>query len=248
MKNIFSLAGKKILVTGASSGIGRQIAITAAQMGAAVIITGRNSERLQETNAMMASGAECIIADLTNEDQIRNLVAQLPKLNGIVFCAGVVEYIPAKFINAEKLNTVFAVNFNSQVLLTQQLIKNKKLEQACSLVYISSISALIGVPATAMYAASKAALNSFVKVIASELAGQKIRANSISPGLVKTPLLAGAAEGNLSADTFAAAEKQYPLGLGEPQDVAGASVFLLSDAAKWITGTTLVMDGGFTLQ
>jgi len=248
MENIFSLAGKKILVTGASSGIGRQIAITATQMGAAVIITGRNKERLQETAAMMGSGAECIIADLCNEDEVRNLVSQLPKLNGAVFCAGVVEYIPAKFINAEKLSQVFSVNFNSPVLLTQQLIKTKKIEQASSLVYISSISSLIGVPATGMYAASKAALNSFVKVIASELAGQKIRANSICPGLVKTPLLAGAAETNLSAETFTAAEKQYPLGLGEPSDVAGASVFLLSDAARWITGTALVMDGGFTLQ
>lgn len=248
MEHIFSLTRKTVLVTGASSGIGRQIAVTAAQMGAAVIITGRNKERLQETRAMIPSGADCVIADLTNEDDISSLVNQLPKLNGIVFCAGVVEYIPAKFINAEKLNNVFAVNFNSQVMLTQQLIKNKKLEQASSLVYISSISALIGVPATGMYAASKAALNGFVKVIASELAGQKIRANAVCPGLVKTPLLTGAAESNLSADTFAAAEKQYPLGLGEPQDVAGAAVFLLSDAAKWITGTAMVLDGGFTLQ
>jgi NAD(P)-dependent dehydrogenase (short-subunit alcohol dehydrogenase family) len=248
MENIFSLFGKTILVTGASSGIGRQIAITAAQMGAHVIITGRNSERLQETKSMISSNTVSIVADLTKEEDLRSLVNEMPKLNGVVFCAGVVEYIPAKFISAEKLNTVFSINFNSQVLLTQQLIKSKKLEQASSLVYISSISSLIGVPATAMYAASKAALNSFVKVIAAELAGQKIRANAICPGLVKTPLLAGAAESNLSADTFTAAEKQYPLGLGEPQDVAGASIFLLSDAAKWMTGTAMVIDGGFTLQ
>jgi NAD(P)-dependent dehydrogenase (short-subunit alcohol dehydrogenase family) len=248
MENIFSLFGKTILVTGASSGIGRQIAITAAQMGAHVIITGRNSERLQETKSMIDSNTVSMVADLTKEEDLRNLVNEMPKLNGVVFCAGVVEYIPAKFISAEKLNTVFSINFNSQVMLTQQLIKSKKLEQPSSLVYISSISSLIGVPATAMYAASKAALNSFVKVIAAELAGQKMRANAICPGLVKTPLLAGAAESNLSADTFTAAEKQYPLGLGEPQDVAGASIFLLSDAAKWITGTAIVIDGGFTLQ
>lgn len=247
MENIFSLTGKTILITGASSGIGRQIAITVSQMGAAVIITGRNSERLQETQSMMPAGAKCITADLTNEPDIRNLVNELPKINGAVFCAGVVEYIPVKFINSEKLNNVFSVNFNSQVLLTQQLIKNKKLEQSASLVYISSISSLIGVPATALYAASKAALNSFVKVMAAELAGQKIRANVICPGLVKTALLTTAAETNLSAETFSAAEKDYPLGLGEAEDVAGPAVFLLSDASKWITGTSLVADGGFTL-
>lgn len=247
MENIFSLTGKTILITGASSGIGRQIAITVSEMGAAVIITGRNSERLSQTQSMMPSGAVCITADLTNETDIRSLVNELPKINGAVFCAGVVEYIPVKFINAEKLNTVFSVNFNSQVLLTQHLIKNKKLEQSASLVYISSISSLIGVPATALYAASKAALNSFVKVMAAELAGQKIRANVICPGLVTTALLTNAAEANLSAETFSAAAKDYPLGLGEPEDVAGPAAFLLSDASKWITGTSLVADGGFTL-
>ncbi len=248
MENIFSLSNKVILVTGASSGIGRQIAITAVQMGATVIITGRNTERLEETRGMIDAGAKCIIADITKEEDIRSLVNELPKIDGAVFCAGVVEYIPAKFITAEKLDNVFSVNFNSQVLLTQQLIKNKKLEQASSLVYISSISSLMGVPATAMYAASKAALNSFVRVIASELAPQKIRANAICPGLVKTPLLATAAETNLSAETFSQAEKNYPLGLGEPEDVAAAAVFLLSNAAKWITGTSIITDGGFTLQ
>ena len=196
---------------------------------------------------MMPAGALCITADLTNDTEIRTMVSGLPKINGAVLCAGVAEYIPVKFITSEKLHQVFSINFNSQVLLTQQLIKNKKLEQAASLVYISSISSLMGVPATALYAASKAALNSFVKVTAAELAGQKIRANAICPGLVKTALLTNAAASNLSEETFSAAEKDYPLGLGEPSDVAGPAAFLLSDAAKWITGTALVADGGFTL-
>ena len=248
MQNIFTLSGKTILVTGASSGIGRQIAVAAASMGASVIITGRNAERLQQTKELTGTDAGMLIADLSAEADIRMLATETPKLNGVVFCAGVVEYIPARFITTEKLSNVFSVNFNSQVLLTQQLIKNKKLEPGASLLYVSSISSMIGVPATAMYAASKAALNAYVRVIASELAGQKIRANAICPGLVKTPLLDGAAASNLSAETFAAAEKQYPLGLGEPQDVAAATVFLLSDAARWITGTSLVIDGGLTLQ
>ncbi len=248
MENIFSLSGKKILITGASSGIGRQIAITAAQMGAGVIISGRDKERLTGTKDMIASGAEIFVADLTKEEDIINLINDLPQLDGVVFSAGVIEYVPAKYINAEKLNKIFSINFNSPVLLTRQLIKNKKLEQGASLVYVSSISSMIGVPATGMYAASKAALNSFVKVVATELAGQKIRANSICPGLVKTPLLAGAAQKNISADSFTEAEKNYPLGLGEPQDVAAAAAFLLSGAARWITGTAMVIDGGFTLQ
>jgi len=245
MDNLFDIEYKKILVTGASSGIGKEIAIKLNALGADVIITGRNEERLEETKNDLAfhlgTPVEAYPCDLSKEDEIKNLVSLLPQLDGVVFCAGVVEYYPIKFINAEKINNIFSVNLNSQILLTQQLVKNKKIKPNGSLVYISSIASKIGVAGTALYAASKAGLNGFVKVTASELANQKIRANSICPGIIQTPMTEKAQNVN---DDLA---KDYPLGLGKTIDVVGPCIFLLSDASKWITGTELILDGGLTL-
>ena len=245
MNNLFDIKYKNILVTGASSGIGREIATNLNALGANVIITGRNEERLNETRDLMVyylgTPVETYPCDLSKEDEIKKLVTSLPQLDGVVFCAGVVEYYPIKFINTEKINNIFSVNLNSQILLTQQLVKNKKLKPNGSLVYISSIASKIGVAGTALYTASKAGLNGFVKVTASELAGQKIRANSICPGIIQTPMTEKAQ--NVNDDLG----KDYPLGLGETIDVVGPCIFLLSNASKWITGTELILDGGLTL-
>jgi NAD(P)-dependent dehydrogenase (short-subunit alcohol dehydrogenase family) len=245
MDNLFDIEYKNILVTGASSGIGKEIAIKLNALGANVIITGRNEDRLNETRDSMVYHlgipVETYACDLSKEDEIKKMVTELPQLDGVVFCAGVVEYYPIRFINAEKINNIFSVNLNSQILLTQQLVKNKKLKQNGSLVYISSIASKIGVAGTALYAASKAGLNGFVKVTASELANQKIRANSICPGIIQTPMTEKAQ--NVNNDLA----KDYPLGLGETIDVVGPCIFLLSDASKWITGTELILDGGLTL-
>lgn len=243
MTDLFSINEKYILITGASSGIGREIAIQCSQGGARVIITGRDQARLEETRSLMSGGEHSIIAcDLAEEQNIQELVKQLPELNGVVFCAGVIEYNPVRFVNGNKIRNTFAVNFDSQVLLTQQLIKQKKLKNSSSLVYVSSIASLLGVAGTAMYAASKASLNAFVRVTASELAPQKIRANSICPGIVITPM------GEHAQDMSEDLAKDYPLGLGQPVDVAAPCIFFLSEASKWITGTELVMDGGLTLK
>jgi NAD(P)-dependent dehydrogenase (short-subunit alcohol dehydrogenase family) len=242
MNNLFDIKNKNILITGASSGIGREIAINLNTLGANVIITGRNDQRLNETkDYLVYSPIESYSCDLSKEDEIKKLVTSLPQLDGVVFCAGVVEYYPIKFINTEKINNIFSVNLNSQILLTQQLIKNKKLKPNGSLVYISSIASKIGVTGTALYAASKAGLNGFVKVTASELSGQKIRANSICPGIIQTPMTEKAQ--NVNDDLG----KDYPLGLGETIDVVGPCIFLLSNASKWITGTEIILDGGLTL-
>ena len=245
MNNLFDIEYKNILVTGASSGIGKEIAIKLNALGANIIITGRNEERLNETRDLLiyhlGIPAESYPCDLSKEDDIRKMVTELPQLDGVVFCAGVVEYYPIKFINAEKINNIFSVNHNSQIILTQQLTKNKKLKPNGSLVYISSIASKIGVAGTSLYAASKAGLNGFVKVAASELSNQKIRANSICPGIIQTPMTEKAQNVN---DDLA---KDYPLGLGETIDVVGPCIFLLSDASKWITGTELILDGGLTL-
>ena len=247
MNNIFSLENKTVLITGASSGIGRQIAITASEMGAIVIITGRDSKKLDESKSLIPGKAICITADLAKEADIIKLVNELPKLNGVVFCAGVVDYSPVKFINEQKITEVFSVNFNGQALLTKHLLKNRKIEKAASLVYISSVSSKLGVAATALYAASKAALNAFAKVTASECAGQQIRSNSISPGIVITPMSGKAVEA-VSAESMASAAAEYPLGYGSPADVAGLVIYLLSDSSRWMTGSEIVMDGGLTLK
>ena len=245
--NLFDLAGKTILITGASSGIGREIAIQVAQHGGRVVITGRNSDRLQETAQAMGSDTTIIAAELTDTEQAITLVKQLPQLDGVVCCAGAAEYTPVKFVNTDKIRTLFAINFDSQVVLTQQLLKQKKLNKKASLVYVSSISSQIGVAGTTVYAASKAALNSFVKVLATEVAGQQMRANSICPGLIRTPMLDRATD-VVSQETIDANEKKYPLGLGTPTDVAGPTIFLLSDAARWVTGTNMILDGGLTVE
>lgn len=240
--NLFNIKGKNILVTGASSGIGKEIAIQCSKAEANVIITGRDIERLEETSRYCYSSITIIPCDLKTPSNIFELIQQLPQLDGIVFCAGIVEYIPTKFINENKIKNIFSINFDSQVILTQQLLKYKKLNNYSSLVYISSIASKLGVAGTAMYASSKAALNAFMKVTASELAPQKIRANAICPGIVVTPM--GEKAQSMSTDI----SKDYPLGLGQPIDIAGPSIFLLSDASKWITGVELVVDGGLILK
>lgn len=243
---LFSLQEKHILVTGASSGIGKAIALCLSKQGAKLIITGRNASRLQETfNALEGSAHVQCISDVTDKTSLEALVTSLPPLQGVVFCAGVIDYMPAKQINAEAMQHVMETNFNSQILLYQALHLQKKLSKGASLVFISSVSAQTAVPATLSYAASKAALNAGVRVLASELAKFKIRVNSVSPGLVETPLLA---HENMDADSLKQNEANYPLGLGKPEDVAYTVCFLLSDEARWITGIDMVIDGGYLLH
>lgn len=242
MTDLFNIEGKTILITGASSGLGKEIAIKCSEKGAQLIITGRDKDKLADTHNQLKGTNQSITCDLSEEVNIVELVKELPPLDGVIFCAGVIEYNPVKFINSAKIKNTFAINFDSQALLTQQLIKHKKLKSQSSLVYVSSIASKIGVPGTALYAASKASLNAFVKVTASELAGQKIRANSICPGIVVTPM------GEHAQDMSNDLEKDYPLGLGQPIDVVGPCIFFLSDASKWITGSELIMDGGLTLK
>lgn len=243
--NLFNIAGKTILITGASSGLGKEIAIQCSKAGANVIITGRNQEKLQETFSQLdsKSNASIFVCDLSIEENITNLVKLIDiTLDGVVFCAGAIEYLPIKFLNKNKISNTFSINFDSQVILTQQLIKHKKLNNSASLVYISSIASKLGISGTAMYASSKSALNAFVKVISSELATQKIRANSICPGIIVTPM------GEKAQNASDNIEKEYPLGLGNPIDIVGPCIFYLSEASKWITGSELIMDGGLTLK
>lgn len=239
--NLFDLKDKVLLITGASSGLGKELAIQCAKLGAKVIITGRDKDRLKLTSSQSDNIYLSIPSDLSLEEDITKLIQSLPTLDGVIFCAGVVDYAPVKLINSNRINNIMSINFNSQVLLTQQLIKQKKLNCNSSLVYISSIASKIGVAGTAIYAASKSALNAFVKVTATELSSQNIRVNSICPGIILTPM--GEKAQNMNENVH----KDYPLGLGEPQDIVGPCVFLLSEAGRWVTGTELILDGGLTL-
>jgi NAD(P)-dependent dehydrogenase (short-subunit alcohol dehydrogenase family) len=243
--NAFDLTGKIILVTGASSGLGRQCAITASDHGATVFITGRNQKRLLETyDQLSGTGHHWLLADLTLEMDIANLMREIPQLNGVVYSTGISDLSPARYIKREDISKTFDISFNASVLLTSQLLAKKKLEKnACSLVFISTISTRYPFVGGAMYISAKAALESYAKVLALELAPKGIRSNSISPAFVRTPMLDDTAE-KYSEEAVKKIEEQQLLGLGEPEDVANVVVFFLSDASKWITASNLIVGGG----
>ncbi len=248
MYNPFSLEEKTILVTGASSGIGRAIAIECAKMGAVVFLSARNEARLRETLAQMpGEGHQLIVADLTQEDDIKSLVEQLPQMDGVICAAGISALKPIQVVSEKDIQAIFDTNYKAPVLLTKLLTKKRKLNAEASLVYISSISGN-GNTATALslYGSSKSALSSFTKYAALELAGRKIRCNTICPGRIETQLLQNQ---TMSAEDIEKDIAKYPLHrYGKPEEVAQAAVYLLSDATKWITGTSIVIDGGRTLN
>lgn len=240
------LEGKHILVTGASSGMGRVFSQMIAEEGAIVSLLARDRNRLKSTlSSLMGTGHDFFICDLTDNEQIKKVVSDMRPYDGIVFCAGVNEYVPLKFIKQEKIDRIFQTNYFSEILLTQILLKKKLINKNASLVYISSLSSVLGVPGTLLYASSKAALNSAVRVIAAELAPQGIRANAICPGIVRTEMLSGT---NIDEESFSKQEVDYPLGLGMPEDVGNAVIFHLSDTSRWLTGNSMIIDGGYSLR
>ncbi len=243
--NPFSLEGKTILVTGASSGIGRSTAIECSKMGGKIILNGRNLERLNEvlTN-LEGEGHKILSADVTRQDDLDYLVNVCPLLNGVVMCAGITKMLPTKLIKRDDINTIFETNIASSILLASGLLKKKKINPSSSFVFISSIASQNASVGNGIYAASKGALNSFVKVLALETANRNIRANCILPGIVKTSMNE---EGMKNGD-YDDLAKKYPLGFGNPENIAKGVVFLLSDASSWITGTNIVVDGGYSLN
>ena len=245
MQTPFHLTNKTILITGASSGIGRQAAIDCAVMGAHIIITARDAKRLDDTYQLLSGNGHHIAAcDLLDEAAITSLSKNIPPLDGVVHCAGMVKPFPVQFINSQKIDETLHTNFYTAACLTSALFKAKKINDGASLVFLSSISGQYPGKGNSMYAASKAALEAFAKTVAAEYAHKKIRANCISPAMVKTPMYDNSAEGEFkeAMDKHIA---QYPLGIGYPQDVANAIIFLLSQASRWITGINIFMDGGF---
>lgn len=245
--NPFSLKDKTILVTGASSGIGRATAISCSQMGANVVVTGRNLERLQDTaNNLCGTPVVIIKADLTVPEEMESLVAQLPKLDGAVLCAGNSTTLPLQFGSREKFDEMFNVNFFAPVELMRLMYKKKILQKGASVVLIASIGGTHSfMPGNGVYGASKAALNAVMRYAAREYASRRIRVNSICPGMVDTPLIH---RGTITEEQLAEDAKRYPLGrYGNPEDIANGAIYLLSDASSWLTGHDLVIDGGFSV-
>lgn len=249
--NPFSLEGKTILVTGASSGIGRATAIECSKMGATVIITARNDNRLKETfdnlNTDWEQCHQMFIAELSTQDGIYGLVDNLPDIDGVSLNAGIVKTLPVKFINQNALSEVLNVNMIGPVLLTQRLLKKKKLHKGSSVVFTSSIGGvMISTIGNTMYGISKGGLNAFMKGFALEMAANGIRSNSVNPGFVATNILSA---GIISEADLEKNMKAYPMGrFGKPEDIAYAIIYLLSDASSWVTGHTLVVDGGVILK
>lgn len=245
--NPFSLADKTILVTGASSGIGQATAIECSKMGAKLVITGRNAERLQQTFGQLSGdGHRQVIAELTKDDDVKRMVEECPELNGIVLCAGKGITLPLNFATREKFDSIFNVNFFAPIELLRIFLKRKKIGKSSSVVFVSSIGGNFNFNVgNGIYGSSKAALNSCMKFLAKELATKKIRVNSVNPGMVNTKLIQG---GSISDEQKKADMELYPLKrYGEPEEIAHGIIYLLSDASSWVTGHSLVIDGGVTI-
>lgn len=246
MYNPYSLEGKHILVTGASSGIGRATAIECSRMGATVCITGRNEERLVETfNNLEGENHQYIIADLTRSEDIDSLISAIGQLDGLVNNAGIGCPKPVEFIKLSNLESVYQTNVFASMMLTKALLKKKRINKGGSLVFTSSISSRLNVPGNAIYASSKAAITSFMRSCAIELGEKQIRSNAVLPGMVETQLI----QNNYTQEDMEKDKQRYALRrYGKPEEIAFAIIYLLSDASKWVTGTSLVIDGGRLLH
>lgn len=246
----FNFIGKTILVTGASSGIGKEVAIASAKAGANVILTGRDQKRLYETLNLMEAGEHYILAgDFQDENYILKLCKKLPQLDGIVYSAGLIKLIPLNFIKSIDIEQIFGINLKAPILLISLLNKLKKLNRHSSIVLLSSItSSSMGSMANSVYGASKGGLEGFCKSAALELVKKNIRINCIAPGMVETEGIDSITM-EVSNESIELDKKNYPMGrYGKVNEIAAACLFLLSDGSSWTTGSTIVIDGGFTAQ
>ena len=240
--NPFTLTGKLILVTGASSGIGWGTALACAKMGATVILNGRNTERLNEVMKLMPEGGHRVMAaDLSDRDAVKSMAVDMPKLDGIVMCAGVANRVPCKAVTQEDIDFVMRTNIEAPMLLQAELLAKKKVNKGASIVFVASRAYESPSMGNAIYSASKGAVVSYAKCLALELASRQIRVNCICPGMVWTDMITNV----LNEEDLKIAEQNYPLKrFGQVDDVANLAIYLLSGASSWMTGGAIDISGG----
>lgn len=250
MINPMELNGKNVMVTGASAGIGKGIAILLSKLGANIIMVARNKERLKETyNELEPGNHSYYLLDLNNLGEIKSMIDNVCrdglKLNGLVHSAGISQTMPLQYLKLSDLGNIMSVNFFSFVELVKQFSNRKNNDNGGSVVAISSISSKVGARGLTAYCASKGALESAIRSMALDLAPRKIRINSIAPGMIETQIYDGLKELVNNKDFEADLKRRQIMGIGKPEDVANATAFLLSDASRFITGTSMIVDGGY---
>lgn len=245
--NPFSLVGKTILVTGASSGIGRATAIECSKMGAKLIITGRNPERLNETFLSLEGvGHKQVIADLTIPTELENLVLECDHIDGCALCSGIMALDPCLFTTPHKIRKIFDTNFFSLCELSRLLLKKKRITKGGSIIFVSSIACISVSSGNSAYGSAKSALLQWSNYLALEMKSKGIRVNCVSPGMTETP--GAIVEDALSEEQYVLDKKNYIYNrYAQPSEIAHAMIYLLSDASKWVTGTNLIIDGGRSL-
>jgi NAD(P)-dependent dehydrogenase (short-subunit alcohol dehydrogenase family) len=248
MYNPMDMTGKRILVTGASSGIGRSCAIILSRLGAEIVLVARNEARLRETVSQMEGQQHLVMPyDLTDVENVESVFVKAcgdgRKLDGLVHAAGVSALVPLQMTTPKLVQDILTLNFTAFLMLARQFAR-KKFTSGGSIVGISSVAAGAGQPSLSAYSGSKGALEAAVRSLALELVPKSIRVNSVVPCYIKTPMQEDAAQ-VLPEEAFQRIVSRHPMGLGSPEDVARAIAFLLSDAAKFITGSNLVVDGGY---
>lgn len=250
MRNPLELTGRTFLVTGGSSGIGLASAILLSQLGARVVLASRSEQRLSAARQQLEGSNHLIEpVDFSSSQDlvgwVKAIVAKTGPLHGIVHCAGVQAIRPLRLLAEAEIDSILRVNVSSAIILAKGFRVRGMHAKGASIVYISSVMGMVGAAGRVAYCASKSALSSLIKSLALELAPEDIRVNSVAPGFVRTSMLDDA-EAAMGSEQLGNIEKAHPLGFGEPNDVANAIAFLVADTGRWITGTTLVVDGGYT--
>jgi NAD(P)-dependent dehydrogenase (short-subunit alcohol dehydrogenase family) len=246
--NPLNMTGRRVIVTGAGSGIGKATAVLLSQLGASTVLVGRNTERLQNTRALITAGrSEIEHFDFTQADEIvdwlKSLAVRHGRIDGLVHSAGIQSFNPLRSISVKALERLFRVNTTSAAMLIKGMQLQEVGADSGSIVLISSTAAIKATPANGLYGMSKAALLSMVRTFSMELVSRRIRLNAVIPALVETEMVESV-RNTMTADAFQALTDKHPMGIGQPLDVANAIAFLLSEASRWITGVAIPVDGG----